>query len=106
MPSHNRTYVFLCSALLAFATPCLAIAADDGAKIVAEVCSQCHTASTRPLGNMHLTKEQWSEAIERMQGYDAQVPKGKAAALLSDYLARTNGPTGGPTGAATDSGKK
>lgn len=102
MQSHNRTYVFLCSALLAFATPCLAIAADDGAKIVAEVCSHCHTASTRPLDKMHLTKEQWSEAIERMQGYDDQVPKGKTAQPLSDYLARTYG----PTGAATDSGKK
>lgn len=96
-----KNFLFLCAALLGFATPCLAVAAGDGAKIVAEVCSRCHTASTRPLDKMHLTREQWNEAIERMMGYGAEVPNGKIPELL-DYLVRAHG----PAGAATDGANK
>lgn len=99
-----RTYkklLVLCSALLGFATPGLALADDAGAKIVADVCSQCHTPKRNPLDKLHLTKEQWSEALERMAGYGAEVPKGKIPELV-DYLARTY-PL---SGAGADAGKK
>jgi hypothetical protein len=83
-----KKLLVLCSAVLGFATPWLAVAADDGAKIVADVCSQCHTPKRNPLDKLQLTKEQWSDALERMTGYGAEVPKGKIPELL-DYLVRT-----------------
>ena len=96
-----KNVLVLCSALLGFATPWLAVAADDGAKIVADVCTQCHTPKRNPLDKLQLTKEQWNEAIERMKGYGAEVPKGKIPELV-DYLARTY-PL---SGTGTDAGKK
>ena len=93
----TRLLLILYSTLLA--APCLA--ADDGAKIVEEVCSACHTAKTRPLDKMHLTREQWGAAVEKMLGFGADVPKAKIPALL-DYLASTRG----PAGVAADPGKK
>lgn len=50
---------------------------------------------------MRLTKEQWSETLERMVGYGAEVPNAKMPELL-DYLVRTHG----PSGAGTDADKK
>jgi mono/diheme cytochrome c family protein len=97
MMKPTRLLLILYSTLLA--VPCLA--ADDGAKIVDEVCSGCHTAKTRPLDKMHLTREQWSEAVEKMIGFGADVPKAKIPALL-DYLVRTQG----PDGTAADADKK
>jgi cytochrome c5 len=99
MMQSYKVFVFLCSTMLAFAEPCLA--ADDGAKIVAEVCSTCHTAKMRPLDKLRLNRDEWREAVERMIGYGAEVPKEKMPGLL-DYLARTFG----PNGAATDASKK
>ena len=92
-PYKNR--LVLCLALLGFATPWLAVAADDGAKIVADVCAQCHTPKRNPLDNLHLTKEQWKEAVERMAGYGAEVPKAKLPDLL-DYLVGMNAATTDP----------
>lgn len=86
------------SVLLGLATPCLA--ADDGAKILADVCAECHTAKKNPLDKIHLTKGEWSDTLERMVGYGAEIPKGKIPELL-DYLVKTHGPAG-----ATDDGKK
>ena len=94
-----RKILVLVSALLALAASWAAVAADDGAKIVAEVCSQCHTPKRNPLDNVHLTKEQWSETLERMAGYGAEVPKGKISELV-EYLARTYPLSG------ADAGKK
>jgi len=91
----------LCSTLFVLTGPQTTLAADEGAKTFEEICTQCHTATRQPLDNKHLTREQWNEAIERMKGYSAEVPKGKMAELL-DYLVRTNG----PAGAAADAGKK
>ncbi len=81
----------IAAALLAFARPSLA--ADDGQKIVDEVCSACHSAKTRPLDKMHLSKEQWTEAIEKMIGFGADVPKAKIPALI-DYLISIQTPGG------------
>jgi len=89
-----RLLLLLCTILLA--APCLA--ADDGAKIVDEICSGCHTAKTRPLDKMHLTREQWSEAVEKMIGMGADVPKARIPALL-DYLLRNQAVAGTAAGA-------
>lgn len=87
----KKLLLLVCSALLGSATPCLA--ADDGARILAEVCSECHTAKKNPLDNVHLTRGDWSETLERMLGYGAEIPKGKIPELL-DYLVKTHGPAG------------
>ncbi len=94
MPLSRRVLSLLtCSSLLGFAAPRLAFAEEDGAKIFAESCSSCHTAKTRPLDDVHLTREQWKEAIDKMIPLGAEVPEKKIPALL-DYLARTHGPAG------------
>ena len=87
--------------MFGFAAPSIAAAADDGAKLVADACSSCHTAKTRPLEKMHFTRAEWADAVERMIGYGAEVPKDKMSALL-DYLAQAYG----PAAANGDAGKK
>lgn len=94
----KKVLLLVCSTLLGLATPCLA--ADDGAKIFSEVCSECHTAKKQPLDKIHLTRGDWSETLERMVSYGAEIPKGKTSELL-DYLVKTHGPAG-----TTDEGKK
>lgn len=102
MQSHKILLV-LCTTLLGLITPCLAAAADEGAKIFEEVCTQCHTPKRQPLDNKHLTRQEWKDTIEqRMIGYGAEIPKGKMGDLL-DYLVRTRGPVGTATDGA---GKK
>ncbi len=97
----NRILSLLILAALVSYFPGLALAAGDGAKVFMESCSPCHSAKTRPLDNMHLTKEQWKEAVDRMLEEGAEVPRGKMSELL-DYLANTRGPSAGPA----DTGKK
>jgi hypothetical protein len=76
--------------------PSLSTAADDIAKVFTESCLSCHS-KVRPLDNMHLAKEQWSETIDRMIDQGAEVPKGRKAEL-AEYLFRTHGPVGETTG--------
>src|ERR671924_33665 len=52
-----RIYALLGSAALWSAFPRPAAAADDGAKVFADSCSPCHSAKSRPLDNVHLTRE-------------------------------------------------
>jgi hypothetical protein len=80
---------------------CLVVAADDGTKILAESCSPCHSAKVRPLDNIHQTREQWKDTIDRMIDQGAEVPKKKIPELL-DYLVQTHG----PAATGSDSGKK
>jgi hypothetical protein len=84
-----KTCLVLCLALGWITAPAGAVAAEEGAKTFAEVCTQCHTAKRQPLNKKQLTKEQWKEAIERMVGYGAEVPKAKLPDLL-DYLVGMN----------------
>ncbi len=69
-------------------------AQNDGERIVNEVCSGCHNPKVRPIEKMHKTRAEWAEAVDRMIGYGADVPKDKIPQLL-DYLAATHGPEGG-----------
>jgi hypothetical protein len=71
-----------------------ASAADDAAKLVDDACGSCHTPAQRPLEKMHLTHQQWADAVERMMGIGAEVPKKKVAELV-DYLAKNHGPEAG-----------
>jgi len=94
-------YGMLIVAAFGFSIPGAVVAADDGSKVFAESCTPCHTTKVRPLDNVHLTKEQWKEAVDRMIEQGAEVPRGKMPELL-DYLSRTRG----PAGAAVVSGNK
>jgi hypothetical protein len=86
-----RTRSILVCGALALAVPAMAGAAEEAAKVVEEVCSSCHTPSVRPIDKMHFTREQWAEALDRMQGMGVDLPKKKVAEVV-DYLARTQGP--------------
>jgi cytochrome c5 len=66
--------------------------ADDGEKIYKDICTACHDAKTRPLDNIRLSRKEWKEAVERMEGQGADVPSGKKLEALLDYLERTHGP--------------
>ena len=79
------------SMLLVFTQTGTVAVADDGTKIFTEACSGCHSAKSRPLDNIHLTKEQWKETVDRMIDLGSEVPKSKMSELL-DYLVATYGP--------------
>jgi cytochrome c5 len=103
----TNALLLLGSAALALAAPPLAAAAEEGAQIVEEACSSCHTPKVRPIDKMHFTRNEWAEAIERMAGMGVEVPKKKIPELL-DYLVRNHGPNGGSAAPAggTSSEKK
>jgi cytochrome c5 len=86
----------LLAAAALVAVPRVHVRADDGAKLVQESCGACHDAKTRPLGNYHLTREKWKEAVEKMEDLGAEIPSGKKLDTLLDYLAGTHGPEGAP----------
>jgi hypothetical protein len=64
---------------------------EDGENFFRESCLPCH-AKTRPLDNIHKTREEWKETVERMIDQGAEVPKRGKDALL-DYLSSTHGPS-------------
>jgi DNA-directed RNA polymerase subunit RPC12/RpoP len=72
------------------------VADMSGAQTFAEACTICHRKDHRPLNNLHLTKAQWKEAIERMEDYRRGVPEAKRPALL-DYLVAITSAAPGPT---------
>ncbi len=45
---------------------------------------------------MHLSRKEWKDAIERMEGMGTEVPSGKKLSALLDYLERTHGVDDGP----------
>jgi mono/diheme cytochrome c family protein len=98
MPSvheKKRVLPLVCAAVaLAWAAPGLARAADEGEKVYQETCTSCHDAKTRPLDAVRLTRAQWKDAIERMEGQGATLPSDKKLAALLDWLERTHGPQG------------
>jgi cytochrome c5 len=71
-------------------------AADEGEKVYQESCTSCHDAKTRPLDAVRLTRAQWKDAIERMEGQGAQLPSGKKLQALLDWLEKTHGPQSAP----------
>ncbi len=87
---HIRTTLALCGAII-LSVPA-ASRADEGEKVFQDACSACHDAKTRPLDKVRLTRQQWKETIERMEGLGADVPGGEKRKALLDYLERTHGP--------------
>jgi cytochrome c553 len=91
MQISRKLFTLLSFTALGFAIPCFAVTAEDGAKILSESCSGCHSAKVRSLDNVRMPREQWQETVDRMIDQGAEVPKGKKSELL-DYLANTHGP--------------
>jgi hypothetical protein len=52
-------------------------------------CTQCHNAGR--ITEQHLTREQWSGELEKMEGLGAAIPEADRNAFLN-YLTRNFGP--------------
>jgi hypothetical protein len=52
-------------------------------------CTQCH--NTGRITEQHLTRQQWSDELEKMEGLGAVIPDADRNALLN-YLTRNFGP--------------
>src|ERR1039458_6134253 len=61
------------------------------AKIKA-ACTQCHNAGR--ITEQHLTRQQWSEQLKKMEGLGAVIPDSDRNAILN-YLAKNLGPEKG-----------
>jgi hypothetical protein len=61
------------------------------AKIKAS-CTQCH--STARITEQHLTRMQWSDQLDKMEGLGAVIPEGDRDAMLA-YLFQNFGPAKG-----------
>jgi hypothetical protein len=66
---------------------------------VKAACTSCHNTSR--ITEQHLTRQQWSEQLEKMEGLGAVVPDADHAAFLN-YLTKNFGPQ---KGAAKDAVK-
>ena len=55
-------------------------------------CTQCHNASR--ITEQHLTRQQWSEQLEKMEGLGAVLPDADRNAFLN-YLTKNFGPEKG-----------
>lgn len=64
-------------------------AATDGAKLLDERCSSCHTASKPKQARK--TLDQWDQTVSRMIGKGARLTETEKAILL-EYLGKTYGP--------------
>jgi cytochrome c5 len=73
----------------------VAAAAEEGEKVFQESCTKCHNAKEHPLDAIHLSRKDWKDAVERMEGMGTEVPHGKKLDALLDWLERTHGPAGG-----------
>ncbi|MGA8538636.1 MAG: hypothetical protein WB566_04010 [Terriglobales bacterium] len=71
------------------------------AKIKA-TCTNCHNVSR--ITEQHLTRQQWSEQLKKMEGLGAVIPDSDRAAMLN-YLTKNFGPgSGGAKTAVKKSG--
>ncbi len=61
---------------------------------VKAACTQCH--NTGRLTEQHLTRQQWSDELEKMESLGAVIPDADRNALLN-YLTRNFGPEKGAT---------
>ena len=58
----------------------------DGKTLVAEKCSQCHSADV--VNNKQLTQAQWSDLVLRMVGHGLKVTDTEKTAIIT-YLSET-----------------
>jgi len=68
---------------------------------VKAACTQCHNATR--ITEQHMSRQQWSDQLEKMEGLGAVIPDADRNAMLS-YLTRNFGP--GKGSAAKTAGKK
>lgn len=87
--THIARCVMLVSVLSAI--PRIVPAVDEGEKVYKDVCTACHDAKTRPLDAKRMTRQQWKEAVDKMEAQGVDVPSGKKLNALLDYLERTHG---------------
>jgi hypothetical protein len=66
---------------------------------VKAACTSCH--NTTRITEQHLTRQQWSDQLEKMEGLGAVIPDADRDAFLN-YLTKTFGPE---KGAAKDAAK-
>lgn len=59
---------------------------------VKAACTQCHNTSR--ITEQHLTRQQWSAELEKMEGQGAVIPDADRAAMLN-YLVKNFGPQKG-----------
>ena len=88
----SKRLLTLACAALALAAPAASLAADEGEAAYKETCTQCHDANTRPLDDVRMSRKEWKDTVERMEGLGAQIPSGKKLSALLDWLERTHGP--------------
>ena len=55
-------------------------------------CTQCH--NTTRISEQHLTRQQWSDQLDKMEGLGAVVPEGDRDGFLT-YLTKNFGPPQG-----------
>jgi len=68
---------------------------------VKATCTQCHNASR--ITEQHLTRQQWSQELEKMEGLGAMIPDADRNGILN-YLAKNFGPEKGTKSAPKKSG--
>jgi len=56
---------------------------------VKATCAQCHNASR--ITEQHLTRQEWSNELDKMTGLGAEIPDSDRAAFLN-YLSKNFGP--------------
>jgi hypothetical protein len=67
-------------------------------------CTQCH--NTTRITEQHMTRQQWSDQLEKMEGLGAVIPDADRNAFLN-YLTKNFGPQkGAAKDAAKTAGKK
>jgi hypothetical protein len=70
---------------------------------VKAACTQCHNASR--ITGQHMTRQQWSGQLEKMEGLGAVIPDSDRNAFLN-YLTRNFGPEKGAAKDAAKAGEK
>jgi hypothetical protein len=95
---------FAASAVIAFAqapsAPAKPLPAGPMQSKVKAACTQCHNTSR--ITEQHLTREQWSQQLDKMEGLGAVIADGDRQGMLN-YLTKNFGP---PKGGAKASVKK
>ena len=64
---------------------------------VKAACTQCHNATR--ITEQHMTRQQWSDQFEKMEGLGAVIPDADRNAMLT-YLTKNFGPAKGGAKAA------
>jgi hypothetical protein len=102
--------VFLPALVLAFALIAAAQAPSEPGKPlppgpmqakVKATCTQCHNTSR--ITEQHLTREEWSQKLEKMEGLGAVIPDADRNGMLN-YLVKNFGPEKGAKSAPKKSG--